>query len=174
VGSTTSRARGGQRCCGPRDNAGHRRRGLRNGVGVQSAVGSGRTMLLQAQERRRRLGDNACVVDSVTSSGRGRWRHIRASIMVGNDGAEAPWRTRRWCRGSGEVDDGVGSSEFFCEKFWQLDSVSERLRRLGFTKATQRFVYRGTTVATCISDIIGAVATENHSSDGPLPSSCHC
>jgi hypothetical protein len=38
----------------------------------------------------------------------------------------------------------------------------------------QRFIYRGTTVATGIINIIGAVATENHSSDGPLPSSDHC
>jgi hypothetical protein len=44
--------------------------------------------LLRAQERCRRLGDEACVLDSITGSGRGRWRCVRALTMVGNDGAE--------------------------------------------------------------------------------------
>jgi hypothetical protein len=52
--------------------------------------------------------------------------------------------------------------------------VSESLRGLGFVNAAQRFIYRGTIVATSISDVIEAVATENHSSDGLLSSSDHC
>jgi hypothetical protein len=76
--------------------------------------------------------------------------------------------------GSGEVDVIVDSSEIFCGKFWQPDSVSESLRGLGFAKAAQRFTYRGTIVAMGISDIIMAIATENHSSDGPQQSSDHC
>jgi hypothetical protein len=39
---------------------------------VHSVAGSGRTMLLRAQERRRGVGDGACVVDGITGSGRGR------------------------------------------------------------------------------------------------------
>jgi hypothetical protein len=76
--------------------------------------------------------------------------------------------------GSGEVDDGVGSKECFGRKFCQPDSVSESLRGLGVAKAAQQFIYRGTTAAVAISDVIEAVITENHSSDGPLPSSDHC
>jgi hypothetical protein len=44
---------------------------------VHSIVGSVRTRLLQAWERRRGLGDATCVVDGVTSSGRGRWRCVK-------------------------------------------------------------------------------------------------
>jgi hypothetical protein len=73
--------------------------------------------------------------------------------------------------GSEEVDDGAGSREIFGRKFWQPDGVSERLWGLGFAKATQRFIYRGTTVATGISDVIRVVATKNHSSEGSLRSS---
>jgi hypothetical protein len=29
-------------------------------------------------------------------------RALRSSTMVGNDGAEAPWRTQRWCGDSRE------------------------------------------------------------------------
>jgi hypothetical protein len=76
--------------------------------------------------------------------------------------------------GSREVDNGVGSREFFGGKFWHPDGVSESLQGLGFVKVVQRFIYRGTTVATVISDVIGAVATENLSSDGSLPSSNRC
>jgi hypothetical protein len=76
--------------------------------------------------------------------------------------------------GSREVDNGVGSREFFIGKFWHPDGVSESLQGLGFVKVVQRFIYRGTIVATVISDIIGAIATENLSSDGPLPSSNRC
>jgi hypothetical protein len=67
---------------------------------------------------------------------------------------------------SGEVDDGAGSMKIFSGKFWQPDGVSESLQGLGFAKASQWFIYRGAIVATCICDIIGAVATQNHSSDG--------
>jgi hypothetical protein len=45
---------------------------------------------------------------------------------------------------------------------------------LGFVNAVQRFIYRGTTVAMGISDVIGAIVTENHFSDGPLPLSDCC
>jgi hypothetical protein len=34
------------------------------------------------------------VVDGVTGSGQGRWRGVRASTVVRNDGADAPGRTR--------------------------------------------------------------------------------
>jgi hypothetical protein len=61
---------------------------------VHNVVGSGRTMLLQAQEWHHGLGDRACVVDGATGSGRGRWWRVRALTMVGNDGAEAPGRTK--------------------------------------------------------------------------------
>jgi hypothetical protein len=73
--------------------------------------------------------------------------------------------------GSREVNDGAGSREIFGGKVWQPDGVSESLWGLGFAKVTQRFIYRGTTVATGISDIIEAVGTDTDSSDGPLPSS---
>jgi hypothetical protein len=95
--------------------------------GVHSVVGSGRTTLFWAQEWRRGLRDNACMVDRVTSSGRGRWRRVkrprpRSGTMVqrlrgGLDGG----------MGSGEVDDGVGSREIFGGKFWQPDDMSESL-----------------------------------------------
>jgi hypothetical protein len=62
----------------------------------------------------------------------------------------------------GGLDDGMGPGDVD-------DSVSESLRGLEFAKATQWFIYRGATVATCITDIIGVVATENHNSDGLLP-----
>jgi hypothetical protein len=70
---------------------------------------------------------------------------------------------------SREVDNGVGSWEIFGRKFWQPDGMSQTLWGLWFAKSMQRFIYRGTTIATCISDVSGAFATENHSSDGPLP-----
>jgi hypothetical protein len=76
--------------------------------------------------------------------------------------------------GSGEVNDGVSSRENFGGKFWQPDGVSESLQGLGLAKVTQWFIYVGTTVATCISDAIRAVATKNHSSDRPLSSSDRC
>jgi hypothetical protein len=65
---------------------------------VHNVVGSGRTTLLQARERRRGLGDEAYIVDGATGPGQGRWQRVRASTVVGNDGAEAPGRTRRWHR----------------------------------------------------------------------------
>jgi hypothetical protein len=34
--------------------------------------------------------------------------------------------------------------------------------------SAQRYIYKGTIVATGISDISRAIATENHSSDGQL------
>jgi hypothetical protein len=61
---------------------------------VHIIVGSGRMTLLQAQEWRCGLGDEVCIVDGATDSSRGRWWCIRASTVVGNDGVEAPGRTR--------------------------------------------------------------------------------
>jgi hypothetical protein len=52
--------------------------------------------------------------------------------------------------------------------------VSESLWGLGFAKAVQRFIYSGTTVAMGVSDVIRVLATENHSSDGLLPSLDRC
>jgi hypothetical protein len=60
---------------------------------------------------------------------------------------------------SGEVDDGEGSSEIFEGKFWQSDIVSESIRELGFAMVVQRFIYKGTTVATGTGHIIRAIAT---------------
>jgi hypothetical protein len=128
--------------------------------------GMGRTMTLQAQGRR---GFDGVV-------GLGRMTALRASTMVGNDGAEAPGRTRRRRGGSEEGDDGAGCREIFGGKFLQPDSMRESHWGLVFAKVTQWFIYRGTTIATGICDVIRAVATENHSSNGPLPSSdcCKC
>jgi hypothetical protein len=87
------------------------------------------------------------------------------------------WRLRAGLddgTGSGEVDYGMCSRKIFGKKFWQPDGVSESLRGLGFAKATQWFIYKGTAVAMGISDIIRSVATENHSSNGLLPSSDRC
>jgi hypothetical protein len=52
-------------------------------------------MLLWARERHHGLGDEAYVVDGVTGLGLGRWMRVRASTVVGNDGAEALGWTRR-------------------------------------------------------------------------------
>jgi hypothetical protein len=140
---------------------------------VDGVAGLGRTTLSQAQKRCSRLGDGACVVDGITDLGWTRWRCVRAWTMVGNDGMEAPGILNNGM-GSDKVDDGAGSREIFGRKFWQHDDESERLQGLGFTKTMQRFIYRGTTIATGINDAIRAVATENHSSDGRLPSSARC
>jgi hypothetical protein len=59
-------------------------------------------MLLWARERHHGLGDEAYVVDGVTGLGLGRWMRVRASTMVGNDGAEALGWTRRGHKGSEE------------------------------------------------------------------------
>jgi hypothetical protein len=61
---------------------------------VNDVVGSGRMTLLQTQQLCRRLGDGTYMVDGVTGSGQGRWRRVRASIVVRNDSAETPTRTR--------------------------------------------------------------------------------
>jgi hypothetical protein len=52
--------------------------------------------------------------------------------------------------------------------------VSESLRGLGFAKAAQRFIYRRVTIAMGTDDVSRAVATENHSCNGRLPSSGRC
>jgi hypothetical protein len=52
--------------------------------------------------------------------------------------------------------------------------VSESLRGLGFAKAMQQFIYRRITVEMSIGDVNRAIATDNHSSNGQLPSSAHC
>jgi hypothetical protein len=106
---------------------------------VHSVAGLRRTTLLWAQERSRRLGDVAYVVDSVTDSGWGRWQCARSSIVVRNDGAEAPRRTRRWRGDSEEASTtawalGRSTMALAPGKFWQPDGVSESLRGLGFFK----------------------------------------
>jgi hypothetical protein len=70
-----------------------------------------------------------------------------------------------------EVDDGAGSRENFGRKYWKPNGVSESLLGLGLAKAAQRFIYRRITVGMGNSDISMAVSTENHSSNGRLPSS---
>jgi hypothetical protein len=59
-------------------------------------------------------------------------------------------------------------------KIWQPDGVSESLQGLVFAKAVEWFICRGTMVAMSISNVIGAIATANHSRDGPLASLDHC
>jgi hypothetical protein len=44
--------------------------------GVHSVIDSRRMMSLQAREWRHRLLDDGYVVDGVTDSGQGRWRHV--------------------------------------------------------------------------------------------------
>jgi hypothetical protein len=132
--------------------------------GVHNVAGSGRAMLLRDRESHRRLGDDACMVDGITSSGRGRWQSIKGPrpwlgmmvmvqrLRVGTDDSTGSW----------EVDDGAASREIFGRKFWQPNGLSESLWELGFAKTTQWFIYRGTIVATSISDVSRAIATENH------------
>jgi hypothetical protein len=85
-------------------------------------------MLLWARKWHRGLGDDACVVDDIADSGRGRWQRFK--------GLDRGWERRRRGSeedsmmaqrlqgglnddtGSREVDDGVGSREFFDGKFW--------------------------------------------------------
>jgi hypothetical protein len=82
--------------------------------GVHIVTGSERTTLLCVREWRRGLRDGACMVDSVTGSGRGRWWRVKgldrgrerqhgedsttAQRLQGrlDDGTKAPGRTRRW------------------------------------------------------------------------------
>jgi hypothetical protein len=52
--------------------------------------------------------------------------------------------------------------------------VSKSLWGLGFANAIQQFIYRGTTIAVGISDVIRVVASENHSCNGPLVSLDRC
>jgi hypothetical protein len=75
---------------------------------------------------------------------------------------------------SGEVDDSTSSREIFGRKLWLPDGVSDKLRGLGFAIAAQWFIYRGTTLAMGTGDISRPVATEDHNSDGQLPSLAHC
>jgi hypothetical protein len=75
---------------------------------VHSVAGLGRTTLLRVQEWRCRLGDKACMVDGVTSSGWGRWGHVMASTVVGNElRGDSKMARRLW----GGHDDGTGSRE---------------------------------------------------------------
>jgi hypothetical protein len=98
---------------------------------VHNVMSLGKMTLLRARERRHGLGDGACVVDGITGSDQGRWKHVKGL----DRGRE------RWCRGYGEdsttarrlqarlddgtksmeADDGVGSMEIFGGKFWQPD-----------------------------------------------------
>jgi hypothetical protein len=151
---------------------------------VHNVAGSGRTMLLRAQERRCGLSDGACVVDGVTDSGLGRWRRVKGLDRGGEQwhgGSEDDsTMVRRLLGGlddgtcSEEVDDDVGSREIFGGKFWQPNGVSEILWGLGFAKGAQQFIYRRITVEMGIGDISRAIVTENHSSNGWLPSAAHC
>jgi hypothetical protein len=85
--------------CGPGEDNSAVAPGTAQVIGV---MGSGRTMLLRARERRHGLGDKAKVVDDITGSGQGRWQRVRASTVARNDGTEAPGRTQRWRGGFGE------------------------------------------------------------------------
>jgi hypothetical protein len=115
---------------------------------------------MERSQRRRGLGDNACVVDGITGSSQGRGRRIK--------GLDHGLKQQR--RGSGEVDDDADSMGIFGGKFWQPDGLSESLLGLWFANAAQRFIYRGTTTALSTGDVSHHVATEVHSSDGRLPS----
>jgi hypothetical protein len=85
VGMTMSWAWGGRRCCRPGESVGRRHHRLREDDGAMSLGtvrvdgirGSGCMMLLQAQEQCRGLWDGTCMVDGVTSLGRGRWRRVK-------------------------------------------------------------------------------------------------
>jgi hypothetical protein len=144
----------------------------------------GRTTLLWAQERRHGLGDSACVVDGITDSGQGRWWNVKGldrgrEWQHGGSGEDSTtaWRLQGGFDNdmySRAIDDSADSREIFDKKFWQPDGVCESLQRLGFAKTTQRIIYRRITVATGISDVHRAIATENHSSNRRLPSSAHC
>jgi hypothetical protein len=82
---------------------------------------------LQAWEWHHRLADDACVVNSITDSSRGRWRRVKG-LDYGQErrrgGSEEDstmaWRLQGGLNddmGSGEVDDGAGSREIFGRKF---------------------------------------------------------
>jgi hypothetical protein len=66
---------------------------------VHNVVGSRRTTLLQAREWHHGHGDDACMINGVTDSGRGRgtrpWSRTTAQRLRGglDDGTEAPGRT---------------------------------------------------------------------------------
>jgi hypothetical protein len=94
---------------------------------VHIVVGSGRTMLLRAQERCRGLGDGACKVDGITDLGQGRWQHIKGLDRGWErrcGGSEEDSTMMRRLQGglndsmaSGEVNNGTGSMEFFSGKY---------------------------------------------------------
>jgi hypothetical protein len=185
-GVVSSRTSQGPRCCELMKDDGAAGLGMarpmascaRERCWVHNVVGSGRTTLLWAREWHRWLGDDACVVDGATGSGLGRWwrakglnNHREQQCGGSEEDSTMAWR----CQGglkdgtdSGEVDDGAGSREIFGGKFWQPDGMSESLRRLGFANHAHQFIYRGTTVATCISDISRAVATMIRISIAPI------
>jgi hypothetical protein len=114
---------------------------------------------------------------------RGRWHHRLGLGKMAVLKGDRPWSGMIARRLRGElndgtgsrvVDDDAGSREIFGGKFWQPDGVSESLHGLGFEKVVQWFVYWETIVATNISDVIRAIAAENHSSNRRLPSSACC
>jgi hypothetical protein len=51
--------------------------------------------------------------------------------------------------------------------------MSENLQGLGFAKAAQQFIYKGTTSATDSGDITRHIATEDHSSNRRMMSYVH-
>jgi hypothetical protein len=115
------------------------------GLGMVSGAqchGSRRTTLLQSREWRRGLEDGACEVNSVTDSGRGRWRHVKGldrgrGRRCGGSGEDSTTARRLLGElndgiGSKEGDDGACSRENFGGKFWQSDGVSESLQGLVF------------------------------------------
>jgi hypothetical protein len=114
------------------------------------------------------------MVNGNTGSCRGRWWCVKGPRPWSGTMVRRLWGGLDDGTGSGEVDGNTGSKEIFGGKFLQPDGMSESHRELGFAMVPLWFIHRGTTVATGIGNVIRAVATENHSSDGRLPSSTHC
>jgi hypothetical protein len=104
--------------------------------------------------------------------------------VVRNDDAEAPGTTQCQCGGSkedsttsrapGRLTAVRALGKFLAGNFWQPCAMSESFRGLGFAKVAQQFIYRRITVATDIDDVSRAVAIENHSSNGRVPSAACC
>jgi hypothetical protein len=69
--------------------------------GVHRVTGSVRTTLLRDWERRRGLGDGACVIDGITSSGQGRWRRVKGldHDREGQHGGSEEDSTTAWAPG---------------------------------------------------------------------------
>jgi hypothetical protein len=142
-------------------------------VWVDGITGSGTTWGAQHHG----LVEDDVVAGSETASQAWGWRlrgrrcyRLQSGKMAVRKGPW-PWSGTTVRRLQGGLDDGAGSREIFSQKFWHPDGVSESLRELRFVKVAQRFIYIGSTVAMGIGDVSRAIATENHNSDGRLPSS---